>query len=151
MGHTMKVFLLKDIEQIGMAGEVVKVKEGYARNFIIPRKLGLEINDQNENQFKAKIKQIEHRKEVIVSQTSMLGQRISDMKLTIKRKMHDDGKTYGAVGQSDIAEALKANGVNVNKSQVVIDKSIKAKGAYEVTIKLTARLKPTLKVVIVPE
>jgi large subunit ribosomal protein L9 len=147
----MKVFLLKDIEQIGMAGEVVREKEGYARNFIIPRKLGVEITDQNEALFKAKIKTIEHRKEVIVSQTSMLGQRIADMKLTIKRKMHDDGKTYGAVSQSEIAEALKAQGVNINKSQVLIDKSIKAKGAYEVTIKLTSRLKPTLKVVVVSE
>ena len=68
----MRIFLLKDIEGVGISGEIVKVKEGYGHNYLIPHKLGVEITPKNENQFKHRVKTIEHRKEVVASKTSML-------------------------------------------------------------------------------
>lgn len=147
----MKVFLRKDIEGVGFAGEIVKVSEGYARNFLFPRDLGVEITTHNEAFYKNKIKTIENRKEAIATETSMLAEKIKSLKVTLNRKMHDDGKLYGAVSPADIAEALSAQGVTVAKNQVLINKSIKTKGAHKVIIKLTARLQPELVVSVHPE
>jgi large subunit ribosomal protein L9 len=147
----MKVFLKKDIEKIGMAGEIVKVGDGYARNYLIPRNAAIEITPQNQSFYQGRVKSVDHRKEVIASKTSMLAEHINDMKLTLKRKMHDDGKLYGAISQGEIVDLLSAQGVSINKSQVVIGKSIKTKGAHKVTIKLTSRLKPELTLNVLPE
>ena len=147
----MKVFLHKDVEKVGLAGEIIKVEDGYARNFLFPRKLGVEITPSNEAFYLTKIRQVVHRKEVINSKTSMLAENIKSIKLTLKRKMHDDGKLYGAVNAQEIADLLGRHGVAVSKSQILFDKSIKTKGSHEVTVKLTSQLKPTLTVTIVPE
>ncbi len=147
----MKVYLRKDIEQVGMAGEIIKVNDGYARNFLFPRQLAVEITAHNEHVYKKQIKQVEHRKEVIASKTSMLAERIKDLKITIKRKLHDDGKLYGAINGAEIVELLAKEGVSISKSQVIFDKSIKERGTHEVVIKLTSTLKPAMKLTIVSE
>lgn len=147
----MKVYLRKDIERVGMAGEIIKVNDGYARNFLLPRQLAVEITPENESFFQKQIKHVEHRKEVIASKTSMLAERIKDLNITIKRKLHDDGKLYGSVNSSEIVDELSKQGISVSKSQVLFDKSIKERGTHEVVIKLTSTLKPALKVTILPE
>jgi len=147
----MKVFLKQDIEKIGMAGEIVKVGDGYARNFLIPRNFAVEVTPKNESFYKTKIKSVEHRKDVISSKTSMLAERIKSMKLSIKRKMHDDGKLYGSISQGEVVDLLGQEGININKSQVIFDKSIKRKGSHKVTIKLTSQLMPELTVTISAE
>lgn len=147
----MKVFLKKDVEKVGMAGEIIKVTDGFARNFLFPKKLAVEITSANEQQLQKHVKQILHRKEVISNKTSMLAERIGSMTVTLHRKMHDDGKLYGAINAHEIVDALAKEGINISKSQVLFNKSIKNKGTHEVTIKLTSRLKPIVKVSIVPE
>ncbi|HSW73998.1 MAG TPA: 50S ribosomal protein L9 [Candidatus Limnocylindria bacterium] len=147
----MKVFLLKDIESVGLEGEIVKVSDGYAANFIFPRKLGVEVTPANEASFDKRKKIVEHRQEVIASKTSMLAEKIRGIKLTIKRKLHDDDKLYGAIGAGEIVDALAEHNVSVAKNQVEFGKSIKAKGSYEVTIKLSSTLQPKLTVNIIAE
>lgn len=147
----MKVFLKEDIKNIGMAGEMVKVDDGFGRNYLIPKKLAVEVTDKNEATFKTKLKVIENRKEVISSKTSMLAERIGSLVLTLKRKVHDDGKLYAAVNTSEIADLLAEQGVTVGKSQVLIEKSIKEKGSYKVTIKLTSTLQPQITLKVVPD
>jgi len=147
----MKVFLKKDVEKIGLAGEIVKVGDGYARNYLIPRGMGVEVTAKNEGFYTKQIKQVSNRKEVIASKTSMLAENINSMKLTLKRKMHDDGKLYGSVGANEIVELLAEQGVNVGKSQILLEKTIKAKGSYKVTVKLTASLQPQVTLLVTPE
>ena len=147
----MKVFLKKDIEKVGMEGEIIKVSDGYARNFLFPNSLAIEITSHNENLYKNKVKQVQERKSVIESKTSMLAERINNLTITLKRKMHDDGKLYGAINSTEIVEGLASEGINISKSQVIFHKSIKSKGSYLVTIKLTSRLQPTMKVVVASE
>lgn len=147
----MKVYLLKDVPKIGMAGEVLKVADGFGQNFLLPRKLAVEVTAQNESFYQKREKVIEHRKEVVATKTSMLAEKIGAIKLTLKRKMHDDGKLYGAINASEIVDLLSEKGVNISKSQVDLDKSIKAKGVYDVTIKLSSSLKPTVKLTIISE
>ena len=147
----MKVFLLKDVEKVGLAGEVIKVADGYGQNFLVPRKLGVEITPANENFYKKQEKTVEHRKEVIASKTSMQAEKINGLKITLKRKMHDDGKLYGAVASSEVVEALAEKGISISKSQVEFNKSIKSKGVHEVIIRLSSSLKPAISVTILPE
>ena len=147
----MKVYLLKDVPKIGMAGEVLKVADGFGQNFLLPRKLAVEITIQNESFYKQREKVVEHRKEVVATKTSMLAEKIGAIKLTLKRKMHDDGKLYGAINASEIVDLLAEKGVSISKSQVDLDKSIKAKGTYDVTIKLSSKLTPTVKLTIISE
>ncbi len=147
----MKVYICKDIEKIGLAGEIIKVSDGYANNFLIPKKLAVEVTRNNESFYQARVKKVEHRMEVISSKTSMLAQRIGSLKITLKRKMHDDGKLYGAINPGEIVDALAQHGVSISKSQVLFDKSIKSKGEFMVTIKLTSRLRPKIKVKIIAE
>lgn len=148
----MKVFLKKNVEKIGMAGEIITVGDGYGRNFLIPKGLGEEITDANAASYVHKKKVIENRKEVIETQTSMLAEKIKGIKITVKKKMHDDGKLYGAITSSELVDGLAKHGIQVSKNQVVFDKSeMKGKGTFDVEVKLSSRLRPSFKVAIVPE
>lgn len=147
----MKVYLTQDVPKVGIAGEVVNVSDGYAANFLLPRKLGVKLTTKNEAFYKSKIRVVEHRKEVLESETSMLAEKIKSAEVIVKSKIHDDGKLYGALSQHDIVDALAAKGITVSKSQVVFDKSIKKIGKHKVTIKLSSRLKPQVTVKVVSE
>lgn len=144
----MKVYLLQDVAKVGFAGEIIKVADGYAQNFLFPRKLGVQVTASNEKFYLSKVKNVEHRKEALATEQSMHSEKISRLKLTLKKKMHDDDRLYAAVNASDIVELLAQEGVKVSKSQVKFDKSIKKAGEHQVTIKLSSKLQPqlTLKV-----
>lgn len=147
----MKIFLLKDVERIGFAGEILNVADGYANNFIIPRNLGIQVTAANEGTLKNKIKSVERRKEALATATSMLAEKIKSLKITLKRKLHDDGKLYGAVSPSEIADLLAEQGVKVAKNQILLEKSIKEKGSYDIVIKLSSRLQPSFNLKVVGE
>jgi|SRR4030095_1252935 len=147
----MEVYLRKDIEKIGLAGEIIKVGDGFARNYLIPQGLAVEITTTNKSQYQSKIRKVENRKEVIATQTSMFAEKLNTISLTLKRKMHDDGQLYGSINASEVVEALAEKGISITKSQVEFEKSIKSKGTFKVVIKLTARLKPTITLNIIAE
>lgn len=149
----MKVFLLKNVEKVGMAHEIVKVSEGFATNYLIPNKLAVEVGEQNEKFFMQRAKTIDKRAEVMASKTSMLAEQIKSIKLTIRRKLHDDGKLYGSIKESEIADLLAAeHKVAVKKNQIDFgNKSIKAKGSYEITVKLSSDLQPKITLNVVSE
>ena len=147
----MEVYLRKDIEKIGLAGEIIKVGDGFARNFLIPQGLAVEVTDTNKSQYQSKIRKVENRKEVIATQTSMFAEKLNTVSITLKRKMHDDGQLYGSINASEVVDALAEKGISITKSQVEFEKSIKSKGVFKVIIKLTTRLKPTITLNIVAE
>lgn len=148
----LRVFLLQDVEKVGMQGEIIKASEGYARNFLIPRKLGLEVTPKNEASFAHRVKTIEKRQEVVESKTSMLAEKIKGLQVVLKRKVHDNDQLYGSISPREIVEELSAqHGVTISNNQVVIDKAIKTKGLHAVTIKLSSKLQPALKIKITPE
>jgi len=147
----MEVYLRKDIEKIGLAGEIIKVGDGFARNFLIPQGLAVEITNHNKSQYITKIRTVENRKEVIATQTSIFADKISILTLTLKKKMHDNGQLYGSINASEIVDALAEKGISITKSQVEFDKSIKSKGTFKVGIKLTTKLKPSLMLTVIAE
>ena len=147
----MKVYLKKDVERIGIQGEIVKVSDGFAKNFLFPKNLALEITRKNEPFYTSRQTKVEHRKDVIASETSMLAEKIKSTHLTLKRKIHDGEKLYGSVSSVEVIDLLAQKGIKVAKNQIIFEKSIKEKGSYEVIIKLSSRLQPKLKLTIAPE
>jgi len=147
----MEVYLRKDVEKIGLAGEIIKVGDGFARNFLIPQGLAAEVTAQNKGQFEAKLRKVENRKEAIATQTSMLAEKLSTVAITLKRKMHDNGQLYGSINAAEIVEGLADKGISITKGQVEFDNPIKSKGSFKVTIKLSTRLKPAITVTIIAE
>lgn len=145
----MRVFMMKDVEKVGMAGQIVKVTDGYAANFLFPRKLATQVTEGHEPHIQAKIQKEKISQEVLNSKVGMLAERIKALQIIIKERVHDDGKLYGAVGAEEIVELLREKEIVVNRKQVEFDKAVKAVGEHKVTIRLSAKLKPqlTLKVV----
>lgn len=140
----MKVYLLKDIEKVGIAGEILNVTDGYAKNFLFPRKLAVVVTDANLEFFAKRAKTVEQRKEVIETATSMLSEQIKGLVLTLQKKVHDNNRLYAAINPSDIVDLLAEKNIKISKSQVVFDKSIKEAGSHSVTIKLSSKLQPQL-------
>ncbi len=148
----LRIFLLKDVDKVGIAGEIIRVAEGHARNFLIPRKFGVEVTKKNEATFANRVKTIDKRKEAISSKTSMLAEKIKAAQVILKRKVHDNDQLYGSISPREIAEELsKQHSITIGNNQVIIDKAIKTKGLHSITIKLSSKLQPKLKLKIVPE
>jgi large subunit ribosomal protein L9 len=145
----MKVYLLKNVEKVGLAGEIIKVKDGFAKNFLFPQKAAKEVTKSNEAFLESRAKTVENRKAVISSETSMLSETVQNTKITLKKKTHDDNRLYAAINPSEIVDALAEQNIKVNKSQVIINKAIKSTGTYKVIIRLSAKLQPELTVQIV--
>lgn len=145
----MKVFLLESVEKVGLKNEIIKVSDGYAKNFLFPKKLAVEITPANEKLYTNKARQVENRAAIIESVSSLLADQISQLKLKLKKKMHDDDKLYAAVSQNEIVDLLKEHNVSVSKSQVIFDKAIKSKGNFEITIKLSSKIQPKLQVQVI--
>ena len=147
----MKVYLLKDVEKVGLAGELIKVKDGHAFNYLIPNKMAIEITPANEKFYSSRIKKVEHRKEAIATATSMLAEKIKLLSLSLKRKTHDGEKLYASIKPNEIVTILSDKGISISKNQIAIDKTIKTVGTFDVTIKLSSNLKPKFKLKIVSE
>jgi len=148
-GVFMKVFLLKDIENVGMAGQMVNVTDGYAANYLFPRKLAQKVVPGSEMFFAQKIKKAEIDAQVLSSKIAMLAERIKTTSISIKKRVHDDGKLYGSVTAEEVIEGLKAKSLSVTKKQIVFAKTIRTVGEHKVTIKLSAKLTPELTVTVV--
>jgi large subunit ribosomal protein L9 len=145
----MNVYLLKDVENVGLAGAIVKVSDGFAQNFLIARKLAIKVTDKNKVFYESKIVKAKTSAKVLSSKIAMLAEHIKNLHLTIKEKTHDDGKLYGSVGADEVVELLKSKDIIINKKQVEFTKAIKSTGEHKVTIRLNSKLKPEfiLKVV----
>jgi large subunit ribosomal protein L9 len=146
----MKVFLKKDVTQVGFANQIVQVKEGFARNFLIPHNLAIEVTPENEKTFAKKLQKMEYQKEAIQTATSMLSEKIKHLKLVLKKKIHDNGELYGSVTPAEVVKLLEEQGISVSKNQIEMGK-IKKQGSHPVTVKLSSRLQPTCTLQIIPE
>jgi len=138
----MEVYLLKDIANVGKAGEIVSTSDGFVTNYIIPRKLGLVVTEGNKATIQRKIKTAEAKKEEITVKTSALFDKIAALKLTIAKKMQEGGRLYGAINAQDIVDLLAKNSISITKNQVEFPQSIKTKGTHQVKIKLSSKLQP---------
>ncbi len=145
----MNVYMLKDVENVGMNGQIVKVSDGYGTNYLIPQGFAKEVREAEMPFYKNRVVQQKVTAEVLTSKVAMLAERIKALHVTIKKTVHDNGKLYGAISVDEIVDCLKEKEITIDRKQVEFEKAIKTTGEYQVAIKLSSKFKPkfTLKVV----
>lgn len=147
----MKVILKEDIPNLGKAGQIINVKDGYARNFLLPRGLALLADEKNLKLLEYQKKKIEEEAKKKRQDAESVAGRLSEIQLNIKAKAGEDQKLFGSVTSKDIAEALQKEGFSIDKRQINIPEPIKRIGEYEVEVKLDANVTAKVKVNILPE
>jgi large subunit ribosomal protein L9 len=147
----MKVILREDIQGLGRSGEMVEVREGYGRNFLLPRKAAVLANERN-------LKQLDHDKRVIAARQAKLKAAAGDVAavlnktdVTIARKVGEQDKLFGSVTALDIAEVLNAKGVKIDRRAIALAEPIRTVGTFEVDVKLHHEVIGKVKVEVVPE
>jgi len=141
----MQIILLERVENLGGIGDVVSVKDGYARNFLLPQKKALRANDANRQVFEANRERLEKENAERRSEAEAEGQSIDGAEVVLIRASSNSGQLYGSVNVRDIAQALNEQGHKVDKRQVVMGSPIKAIGLHEVTIALHPEVRVTVK------
>ena len=133
----MEIVLLEDVKALGKKGQIVKVNDGYARNFILPKKLGIEATPKALNDLKlqkANAQRIEDQK---LSEAKELAEKLSKLSVTVSMKAGEGGKAFGSVSSKEIAAALKEqHGIELDKKKILLGESLKSFGNYEVAVKL---------------
>jgi len=142
----MEVILLERVEKLGAIGDVVKVKDGFARNYLLPRKKALRANDSNRRLFDANRARIEEDNANRRSDAEKDAKGVDGKSVQLIRQASNTGQLYGSVSARDIVDALEAEGAKVTKSQVVLDRPIKGIGLHEVKIALHPEVSVTVKV-----
>ncbi len=142
----MQVILLERVEKLGAIGDIVTVKNGFARNYLLPRNKALRANDANLKVFEANKSKIVADNETKRTEAEASAKGIDGVSVTLIRQASNTGQLYGSVAVRDIVEALVADGKKVGKNQVVLDKPIKSIGVYDVRVALHAEVAVMIKV-----
>ena len=147
----MEVILKEDIVNLGKIGEVVRVRDGYARNYLLPRGLVLMANKKNLKTFDHQKKLVADQKQKIMRQAHSAADQLTGVSLVIPMKVGEEGRLFGSVTNIQIEKALKAKGLNVDRRKIHLDEPIKTAGDYEVPVRLAADLTVPLKLSVVSD
>lgn len=148
----MKVILLQDVKSLGKKGEIVNVNDGYARNFVLPKKLGVEANNKNLNDLK-----LQKNNEAKIAQENLdaakaLAEELKAGKIEVSIKVGEGGKTFGSVSSKEIAaEVKKQMNLDIDKKKIQLKDAIKTLGTHNVPVKLHPKVTTELKVVVTEE
>jgi large subunit ribosomal protein L9 len=142
----MDVVLLERVAKLGQMGEKVRVKDGYARNFLLPRGKALRATKENMARFEAQRAQLEARNLTQRSEAGSLGEKLDGQSFVLVRQAGETGVLYGSVSTRDIAEIVTASGVSVNRNQIVVNAPIKAIGLHKVPVQLHPEVEVTITV-----
>ncbi|MFZ4747212.1 MAG: 50S ribosomal protein L9 [Sphingomonas sp.] len=142
----MEVILLERVEKLGQIGDVVTVKDGFARNFLLPNKKALRSNNANRKVFEANKARIVAENDARKGEAQTASKDVDGKAVTLIRQASNTGQLYGSVAVRDIVDALEAEGAKVLKNQIVLDKPIKAIGLYEVKVQLHPEVAVMIKV-----
>jgi len=142
----MKVILLERVERLGALGDVVNVKDGFARNYLLPRQKALRANESNLKVFEAQRQNIEARNAETREGAEKAAKKIDGASVVIIRQAGESGQLYGSVSGRDVAEAIQATGGQTDRSMVVLDRPIKTLGVHEVKVRLHAEVAVMVKV-----
>ncbi|MFT3726426.1 MAG: 50S ribosomal protein L9 [Terricaulis sp.] len=142
----MQVILLERVENLGAIGDVVKVRDGFARNFLLPQKKALRANDENKKLFEARRAEIEARNAETRSAAEKSSKKLDGESYVLIRQAGEAGQLYGSVSSRDIADEINKGAAKVDRASVVLDKPIKTIGVYDVRVRLHAEVTVTVKV-----
>jgi len=147
----MKVILKQNVPSLGKAGDLVKVNDGYARNLLIPKGLAVEADDKNIKAFEFEKKSVLQKAQKEKAGAQDLANRLSQVTLTLSRKVGDQHKIFGSVTSKDIEVALKEKGFDIDRKMIVHDEQIKSLGEFKVKIKLGTGVEAELKLNVIGE
>jgi large subunit ribosomal protein L9 len=147
----MEVILRDHVEKLGKRGEIVKVSDGYARNYLLPRKLALPATEGNRKHVERERKIMETREAEEKSQAEAIASRLATIDITIARRVGDTEQLYGSVTATDIAEFLKTKGFEIDRRKLILPEPIKTIGEHDVPLKLHREVTAPLKVKVVKE
>jgi large subunit ribosomal protein L9 len=147
----MKVIFRQDVPRVAKAGEVKEVADGYARNFLIPKKLAVMANPSTLNILEAQTKKEASSQAQTEEETTDLAQQLDGKEITLKAKVGAKEQLYGSITSADIAAELQNNGLVVDKKKIEITEPIRQLGSHEVTIRLTKDVVPKIKVTVIEE
>jgi large subunit ribosomal protein L9 len=142
----MKVILLERVERLGGLGEIVTVKDGFARNFLLPKSKALRATQANMKVFEGQRVEIENRNASARAAAEKAGQRLDGSSYVMIRQAGDSGQLYGSVSGRDIADAVNAEGGRIDRSMVALDKPIKTLGVHPVKVRLHAEVTVTVSI-----
>ena len=150
---TVKVILREDVAKLGDAGEVVSVKPGYARNFLLPQDLAYEATDSSIRQLEQERERAEQRARRDYLEARRRASQLEDLSLTFHARAGEESKLFGSIGTADIADRLGEQELDfeIDRKQVDLDDPIKALGVYDVPIRLHSDVRPTVKVWVIRE
>ena len=147
----MEVILREHVDNLGRRGDIVKVAEGYARNFLLPRKLALAVTESNKRQIERERKVAEAREAEEKGQAEAVAQRLTQVEIEIARRVGENETLYGSVTSADVAHALQAKGFEIDKRKIHLPEPIKALGDTSVPVKIHREVVAQVRVKVVPE
>jgi large subunit ribosomal protein L9 len=145
----MEVILLEDFEGLGTSGEIVRVKPGYARNYLFPRGIALRSSKKNRAVAEERKRNKELKLKRLNKANESLANKINKTELTFEAQVGDEEKMFGAVTSKDIHSALEEKGITLDKNAILLDESIKALGIYHIPIKLDSEFETELKIYVI--
>jgi large subunit ribosomal protein L9 len=145
----MEVILLKDFNSLGEAGDVVKVKPGYARNLLIPKGLALRATNKNRSviEERKKLKLMREKRENTVYED--LAKKLSKIEITIEVQVGEEDKMFGSISSKDIHKSITSKGIKINQDSIVLEKPLKALGIYNIDINVSEKIKSNVKVYVI--
>lgn len=149
-GIDMKVILLQDVKSLGKKDEIVNVSDGYARNFVLPKKLGVEATPKNLNDLKLKKSNEDKVAAAKLAEAKDLAEKLKDQSVTLTMKVGEGGRTFGSISSKEIAEAMKKQlGYDIDKKKIVIKDQIKSIGTTIIDIKLHSQVTAKFNVKVI--
>ena len=146
----MEVILIQDVANLGYKNDIVKVKDGYGRNYLIPNRLAVIANDSNRKQLAENLKQQAHKMAKLLADAQALAEKLANTVITLSAKANEDGKIFGTITTAQVAEALAAQGIEVDKKVISIE-PVKTLGEAVATAKLHREVKAEIKLNVVAE
>ncbi len=147
----MEIILKEDIKGLGYKNDIVKVRDGYGRNFLIPKKVAILATESNKKVVAENIKQAAHKAEKIKSEAADIAAKLENLVISISTKVGDSGKIFGAITSLQVSDALKAKGFTVDRKRISFKEDIKEVGAYKAHLDLHKEVKQTITVNVVAE
>jgi large subunit ribosomal protein L9 len=147
----VELMLREDVEKLGRRGDVVKVAEGYGRNYLLPRGLAVPVTEANKALIARERKKHEAQVSKEKAESEVLAERIGSLRFIAPRKVGEHDVLYGSVTSGDVAEFLKAKGIEIDKRKVLLDEPVKKLGEHDVRIKLHPEVTATLKLLVSKE
>ncbi|GAB4029094.1 MAG: 50S ribosomal protein L9 [Elusimicrobiota bacterium] len=147
----MKVILKKDLRTLGRAGDIKQVKDGYARNYLLPRGIAELATEGAVKSWKSAEEKRKKKREQENKALSAIAEKISAITLSFTRKVNEEGQMFGSVAKSDLLKSLKAADIEINREMIDLPNSIKAVGNFEVPVYLNADVSAKIKVSVVPQ